>query len=195
MRSTNRVLVDGNVFLGGGPTSASGVRVHGAGHVIVNNYFYANAAPPPVGFPANSAYYYSVVVPAGTVEDVADGEAGEPVGKRIVIANNTFVNGRYNVHLGSFYPEYPLMPRSVLVVGNTISSNQPLPLIVLPRGHEAQYLCGNGISDKRLSGAITGLEGFLEPSLNHVGLVSSTSAAAPASPHRQSGLVVVTPVN
>lgn len=166
LRSANRVAVEQNRFLGGGALSASGVRVEGAGHYVVGNYFAQNANPPPVSFPANSAYYYSVVVPAGTVEEVADGEAGQPVAKDVVIANNTFTNGRYNIHLGSFYPGYPLLPRRVQVLGNSIRTTEPLPMFALPKGSEILYLCSNTVEGNTLIGAVTGLQGFLQPAAN-----------------------------
>lgn len=166
LRSANRVLVEHNRFSGGGPTSASGVRVQGAGHLIVGNYFEQNANPPPTAFPTSSAYYYSIVVPAGTVEDVADGEAGEPVAKDCLITDNTFADGRYNVHLGSFYPEYPIMPHGVFFFGNWIRTSQPVSMFVLPRGNELLYLCNNVIEGNVLNGARTGLQGFLASEAN-----------------------------
>lgn len=165
LRSTNRVLIEGNTFVGGGSSSGSGIRVQGAGHVIVSNDFTHNANPPPASS-VNSAYYYSVLVPAGTVERVVDGEVGQPVAKDIVIAHNTFTGGRYNVHLGSFYPYYPLLPRRVRVFDNSIRTTQPLPIFVLPRGNEVLYLCNNTVENNVLQGAVTGLQGFLVPTAN-----------------------------
>jgi hypothetical protein len=165
LRSTNRVLVEGNRFIGGGPTSASGVRVHGGGHVIVRNYFFRNANPLPATIPNGSAYYYSVVVPSGTVEDVRDGEAGVPAAKNVIIADNVLVGGLYNVQLGSFFPHYPILPRGVVFTNNRIYTDQALPLFVLPQRGEALYLCQNTLDGNFLAGP-TGLTGLLPPDRN-----------------------------
>lgn len=165
LRSANRVLVQQNSFLGGGSLSASGVRVHGAGHAVVGNFFYKNANPAPAQTARGEAYYYSVVIPAGTVEEVSDGEAGIPVAKNVVVADNVFYDGLYNVHLGSFFPSYPIMPRGITVTNNLIRTEQHSPIFVLPRGSEPTFLCQNDIDGNVLQGT-SGLQGFLADSRN-----------------------------
>lgn len=140
LRSANRVIFQGNFF--GGALSASGVRVQGAGHRILENHFHANANPAPLPhLVADPAYYYSVIVPAGQVDAVADEEEGAPAAIDVVIASNTFADGNYNIHLGSFYGRgrYTIMPRSVVIENNLLRAADGAPSFVLPMGHEAAF--------------------------------------------------------
>jgi hypothetical protein len=188
LRATKRVLFEGNFFLGGNCSfpSSSGVMLNGSEHWIVGNYFYKNAFPAPVGYyPAFKApYYYSVAAFAGQVEEVADGVAGVPVARNIVIANNTFAYGVNNIHLGSFYESssapnaYNRLPTSIVVVNNLVRSAAfasecdptgpapNVPIFGLPSGFEATYVANNPIENNLISGTTTGLSGFGNPSLN-----------------------------
>ena len=163
LRATNRVLVEGNFFLGGGTISSTGVRVHGAHHWIVRNYFskngyYENLLSPPFYATPNGTgdWYHSIVLPYGNIDEPTN------VPQHVVIANNTFVDGARNIHLGK--SGYTITPHHILIANNLASivdvpdAGDP-PLFVLPSGSESDFLSNhnNFIEKNFIDAGLTGL--------------------------------------
>jgi hypothetical protein len=118
LRSSNRTLVDGNLFDGSNRPGMGGVLVQGGSHWIVGNRFKNLSAP-------LNLYHYPVSMSAGAYEDLADEQKDYARAKRIVVADNVFENV---VHPPIAMGVYPLpqrgrtmSPADIFVVGNDYS--------------------------------------------------------------------------
>ncbi len=112
MRHGNRATVDGNFILGG----ASGIRVHGNDHRVINNY---------IAGTTGSASRAPIIVRSGDVMDVgvngvSSGYAGYDRPDRVVVAFNTLVNNASGIVIGS---SGSYAPKSCTVSNNVIQSN------------------------------------------------------------------------
>lgn len=141
LRHGDRCLVEGNWFLGEQARGSGGVRIIGAGHRVINNYF-ADLA----GDDARAA----VSVMLGLRDSPLHGYA--PV-KSAVIAWNTLVDCKQSLVVGLADSDAAadIPPRDCLIVNNLISSR---------RGPLVRLLCpseGLRFSRNLLYGAPTGL--------------------------------------
>ncbi len=118
LRSTNRVLIENNVFDGSERTGMGGVLIQGKGHWIVHNLF-RNLVDP------INDYHYPLSMSAGLYEELADGQTDYARTRQVVIADNVFERvGFPAVAMGVFpKPEIgrTLMPTDVLFANNVMS--------------------------------------------------------------------------
>jgi len=118
LRSTNRVLIENNVFDGSERKGMGGVLIQGKGHWIAHNLF-RNLTNP------INDYHYPISMSAGLYEELADGQTDYARSKQIVIADNVFEHvGFPPIAMGVFpKPEVgrTLMPTDVLYANNVMS--------------------------------------------------------------------------
>ena len=98
-------IADGNFFIDG----RNGIRIYGANHKIVNNYF------------ANTTHYPIVIGKASTIEDLPTQNGEYSQARNILIAHNTLVGNRMNVVIGAFTGSY--LPENVTLANNIITSS------------------------------------------------------------------------
>jgi len=121
LRAANRVLVQGNRFDGRNRPDTGGVRIAGHDHVIIENRF-CNLKKPA------SYYSWPISLMAASAENYGDGGdvAGYGRAKRILIAKNRFENNDRRIAVGIYpRPQYPLLPRDVVIGDNVFVSAEP----------------------------------------------------------------------
>lgn len=109
MRHGARCVVEGNFFFGGGRKRTAGIRLHGAGHRVVNNYLEGLAD-------------FGIAVPAGQARFETTGH--EPASDA-VIAHNTLVDlAGPALVIGdrSLGPDRDTPPRDLLWIDNLVAS-------------------------------------------------------------------------
>ncbi len=112
LRECNRVLVQDNVFDGGGTLNTGGVRFCGDGHLIVGNTF-RNLRKP------NNYYYWPMSMMAASAEACSDDMEGYGRAKNVLIARNRFEQNDHRIAVGIYpRPQYPLLPRNIKVADN-----------------------------------------------------------------------------
>lgn len=105
-------VAEGNKFLDG----QNGIRVYGADHRIINNYF-ENI---PTGGTSSS---YALVIPGGTVaEDGTVANAGYAQPRNVLVAHNTFVNNAVSIVIGSSSSE-EFKPVDIIVANNIVTGS------------------------------------------------------------------------
>jgi len=111
LRQADRVLVEGNHFDGRHRPDTGGVRIQGAGHVVVGNTFRN------LGKPGN---YYNWTISLMAADAEASGATvGYGRARDILIAANRFETNATRIAAGIYpRPEYPLLPKNVRAVGN-----------------------------------------------------------------------------
>lgn len=114
LRSSNRVLVQNNIFDGKGKENTGGITVEGADHVLIGNTF-RNLVK------QRNYYFWTIAMAAGSAENYGDNGdvAGYGRSKNILIALNRFEHCDGRIAVGC-YPrkEYPLLPRNIMVRDN-----------------------------------------------------------------------------
>ena len=132
LRSTNRVLVENNIFDGAGIDGMGGVRVEGAGHWIVHNLF-KNLDHP------SDYYYWPIAIHTASDEDLKDKAEDYARVKDLVIAGNRFENDLSPPIALGIYPDAAhgrvLLPKNVFLLGNSFSR----PGAIFFVGGPAQY--------------------------------------------------------
>ena len=118
LRSSNRTLVQNNLFDGSGHPGMGGVLIQGSGHWIVGNRFKGLSSP-------MNWYHYPIAMSAGAYEDLQDNQKDYARVKAVVIADNVFENAvRTPIAMG-IYPNAQrgrtLNPIDVHVLGNAYS--------------------------------------------------------------------------
>jgi poly(beta-D-mannuronate) lyase len=104
-------VADGNMFIDG----ANGIRVYGANHKIVNNYFANNPT-------SGSSIRDPLIIPRGTVlNDATVSNAGYSQARNILVVHNTFVGNRINIVIGAFSGNY--LPEEITVANNIITGS------------------------------------------------------------------------
>jgi poly(beta-D-mannuronate) lyase len=104
-------VADGNMFIDG----ANGIRVYGANHKIVNNYFANNPT-------SGSSIRDPLIIPRGTVlNDATVSNAGYSQARNILVVHNTFVGNRMNIVIGAFSGNY--LPEDITVANNIITGS------------------------------------------------------------------------
>ena len=115
LRVADRVLVQENVFDGGGVTNAGGVFSSGAGHVIFGNTFRDLRSP-------KNQYWWAMAFAAANVEALKDDPAGVARTRNVVVARNRFERTDSRIAVGT-YPTaaFSLLPEGLRVVGNVFT--------------------------------------------------------------------------
>jgi len=104
-------IADGNIFVDG----PNGIRVYGANHVIINNYFANNPT-------SGSSIRDPLIIPKGTVlTDASTSNAGYAQAKNILVAHNTFINNKIGIVIGAFSGSY--LPDDITVANNILTSS------------------------------------------------------------------------
>lgn len=108
LRSSSRVLVEGNFFIGSNRAQEGGVRITGGGHLVVNNHFENIETP--------------IFLKAGSLEEAKNGVVAYARVKNTIIAHNTIVNCQKGVNLEEGYSQsYDMLPQDVLFANNLFS--------------------------------------------------------------------------
>jgi poly(beta-D-mannuronate) lyase len=101
-------IAEGNIFLGG----TSGIRVYGANHKIINNYFANNQM-------SGSSIYNPIIIPrATTLNDLSTSNAEYSQPRNILVAHNTLVGNSRNIVIGAFAGSY--LPQSITIANNIV---------------------------------------------------------------------------
>jgi poly(beta-D-mannuronate) lyase len=104
-------IADGNIFVDG----ANGIRVYGANHKIINNYFANNPT-------SGSSIRDPLIIPRGTVlNDAAVSNAGYSQPRNILVVHNTFVGNRISIVIGAFSGNY--LPEEITVANNIVTGS------------------------------------------------------------------------
>ena len=123
LRSSNRTLVQNNLFDGSDHPGMGGVLIQGSSHWIVGNRFKGLSSP-------RNWYHYPIAMSAGAYEDLDDNQKDYARVKAVVIADNVFENALRKPIVMGIYPRpergRTLNPVDVHVLGNTYSfSGEP----------------------------------------------------------------------
>lgn len=112
LREANRVLVQGNVFDGKDKPNTGGVRLCGAGHVIIENTFRHLRKP------ANY-YFWPLSMMAASAEACRDDVEGYGRAKNVLIAKNRFEANDHRIAAGIYpRPQYSLLPQNIEIRDN-----------------------------------------------------------------------------
>lgn len=135
LRSTHRCLVEGNVFIDTEhEDKTEGVRLFGADHRIINNYFEGLSAGAiiirtgDVEYRTKARYEYEAEND-GELDMARYGGYERP--ERAVVAHNTIINCGMAFDIGDARDTYPLAPRDCLVANNLIISDRQQVLRVV----------------------------------------------------------------
>jgi hypothetical protein len=114
MRHGHRGTVEGNFFFGGGHPRTAGIRIHGTGHRVINNYL-------------SGLGQFSVSLPAGQSKYAATGH--EPA-IDCIVAHNTIVDpAGPAIVLGADKSQLRDMAPSGTLVANNLITGSTAPLI------------------------------------------------------------------
>jgi poly(beta-D-mannuronate) lyase len=109
LRQTNSDVVDGNIFL----NNNGGIRLYGANHVIINNYFEGNTG---------TSIRNSLIIPKGdAVALPTSSNAVYAQAKNILVAYNTFVGNSRGPIIGAY--SVPYAPEDVTVANNIVTGS------------------------------------------------------------------------
>ena len=135
LRSTHRCLVEGNVFIDTEhEDKTEGVRLFGADHRIVNNYFEGLSAGAviirtgDVEYRTKARYEYEAEN-NGELDMSKYGGYERP--ERAVVAHNTIIDCGIAFDIGDARDTYPLPPRDCLIANNLIISDRQQVLRVV----------------------------------------------------------------
>jgi poly(beta-D-mannuronate) lyase len=115
LREADRVLVQGNTFDGLDRADTGGVRLAGAGHVIIENTFRKLRR-------GRTYYAWPICLMAASGERAGEEIQGYGRAQNILIAQNRFEQCGQRIALGIYpRPEYSFLPRAIRVQNNTFT--------------------------------------------------------------------------
>ncbi|MBV8889398.1 MAG: right-handed parallel beta-helix repeat-containing protein [Alphaproteobacteria bacterium] len=116
LRSSNRVLIENNVFDGDGQTSMGGVRIEAKDHWIVHNLF--KNLIKPTGYD-----YWPIAIHTASEEELTDNYEDYARVKNVVIADNLFDHDEVPTIAVGIFPEPKqnrlLLPKNLYILDNT----------------------------------------------------------------------------